>query len=124
MQELSRISINIEVKGLGTIAAELVRFLAPRTVESIVRALPLEGKAAIWKEEVYFEIPVKTGSEKPSEKVQTGTLAYWPMGSAFCIFYGKSQPYSAVNNIGSVKGDIELFRSVKDGMTVRLEKVS
>jgi hypothetical protein len=32
----------------------------------IVRKLPIEGGAALWKEEVYFETPIKMGEEKIS----------------------------------------------------------
>jgi hypothetical protein len=121
-EDLSRTRIRIKVEGLGEAEGELVRFLAPRTVDGIVKALPLEGKASLWKEEVYFEIPVKAGAEKAKDKVETGTLAYWPMGHAFCIFYGKSQPYSPVNIVGKITRNLELFASVKSGKTIKIEK--
>ncbi|MEM3736887.1 MAG: cyclophilin-like fold protein [Candidatus Bathyarchaeia archaeon] len=120
--DLSRTRIRIIAVGLDEAEGELVRFLAPRTVEGILRALPLEGKASLWNEEIYFEIPVKMGMEKAKAKVETGTLAYWPIGSAFCIFYGKSQPYSPVNIVGRVTKNLELFASIRSGMTLRVEK--
>jgi len=107
---------------LGESEGELVRFLAPRTVDALLKALPLEGKAATWKEEVYFTVPVKVGLEKEKPTVETGTLAYWPVGNAFCIFYGKSQPYSAVNVVGRVTGSLDVFKQVKAGMVIRVEK--
>ncbi len=121
-EDPSRTRVRITVEGLGEAEGELVRFLAPRTVDGIVRALPLEGKASLWKEEVYFEIPIKAGAEKARDRVDTGALAYWPLGRAFCIFYGRSQPYSHVNLIGRVTGNLELFASVKSGKTIRVEK--
>ncbi|MFQ5763284.1 MAG: cyclophilin-like fold protein [Candidatus Bathyarchaeia archaeon] len=122
MQELSRTRIKIKAAGLGEADGELIRFLAPRTVESIVRILPIEGKAALWKEEAYFSIPVQVGAEKQTSVVEAGTLAYWPQGTAFCIFYGKSQPYGPVNRIGKITHNIEMFKSVRDGMIIRVEK--
>ena len=53
------------------------------TVDNLAKALPFEGRAAKWKEEIYFETPVKLGAEKPKPKVEVGTIAYWPMGSSF-----------------------------------------
>ncbi|MCQ5374951.1 MAG: hypothetical protein NO515_08090, partial [Candidatus Methanomethylicia archaeon] len=44
---------------------ELLRVLAPRTVEALVGAIPFSSKAFLWKEEVYFETPVTIGPEKP-----------------------------------------------------------
>jgi len=82
--DISRIPIKIIVEGLGEAEGELIRHLAPRTVDAIANRLPIEGRAALWKEEVYFEIPVKMGEEKAKATVETGTIAYWPMGSAIC----------------------------------------
>ena len=61
---VSRIKVKFLIEGLGEAEGELVRFLAPRTIDYIVRKLPLEGRAALWKEEVYFEIPLKDGRGK------------------------------------------------------------
>ena len=119
--DISRIPIKIIVEGLGEAEGELIRHLAPRTVDAIANRLPIEGRAALWKEEVYFEIPVKIGEEKAKATVETGTIAYWPMGSAICIFYGSSQPYSPVNIIGKVTKNLEMFRQVKSGMKIRVE---
>ena len=119
--ELSRFRVKVLLENLGEAEGELVRFLAPRTVEALIKKMPIEGRAAIWKEEVYFETPVKMGTEKPKSKVETGTVAYWPMGSAICIFYGKTQPYSPVNVIGRVTRNLELFRKVKEGDKIKIE---
>lgn len=101
----------------------MIRFQSPMTVDNLANALPFEGRAARWKEEVYFETPVKLGGEKPRNKVEVGTLAYWPMGSALCIFYGSTQPYSPVNIVGKITSNLELFRNVKSGTKIRVEKI-
>ena len=121
--EVSRVKLKFTVEGLGETEGELVRFLAPRTIDMIVRKLPIEGRAALWKEEVYFETPIKMGEEKAKATVETGTIAFWPMGSAICVFHGKSQPYSPVNVIGNVTGNLELFRQVKSGTKIRVESL-
>ncbi|MGB9675958.1 MAG: cyclophilin-like fold protein [Candidatus Bathyarchaeales archaeon] len=120
---ISRIKIKFVIEGLGEAEGELVRFLSPRTVDMIVRKLPIEGRAALWKEEVYFEIPVKMGEEKAKGTVEKGTIAFWPMGSAICIFYGESQPYSPVNILGKVTSNLEVFSKVKSGTKIRVELV-
>jgi hypothetical protein len=120
-EDISRIKVKFVIESLGEAEGELVRFMAPRTVDTIVRKLPVEGRAAIWKEEVYFEIPVRLGEEKAKPTVDTGTVAFWPMGSALCIFYGKSQPYSPVSVLGKVTKGLELFRQVKSGATIKVE---
>lgn len=119
---VSHIPIRFIVEGVGNAEGELVRIRSPRTVDAILKRLPLEGRAALWQEEVYFNIPVKMGNEKAKPTVEKGVLAYWPMGSAFCIFYGNTQPYSPVNIIGKVTKNLELFESVKSGTKIIVEK--
>lgn len=120
---ISRIKVKFLIEGLGEAEGELVRFMAPRTIDTIVRKLPVEGRAALWKEEIYFEIPLKLGEEKAKPTVETATIAFWPMGSALCIFYGKSQPYSPVSVLGKITKNLELFSQVKSGTRIRVEQL-
>jgi hypothetical protein len=122
-EDISRIRVKFLIEGLGEAEGELIRFMAPRTVDTIVRKLPVEGRAALWKEEIYFEIPVKLGEEKAKPTVETGTVAFWPMGGAICIFYGKSQPYSPVSILGKVTKNLEVFAQVKSGTRIRVEQL-
>jgi hypothetical protein len=119
---VSHIPIRLIADGVGKAEGELVRIHSPRTADAIIRQLPLEGLAALWQKEVYFGIPVKMGNEKAKPTVEKGALAYWPMGSAFCIFYGETQPYSPVNIIGKVTKNLELFEDVKSGTKIIVEK--
>ena len=123
--DISRIKIKIRflISGLGEAEGELVRFSAPRSIDAILRKLPFEGRAALYKEEVYFEIPVKLGIEKAKSTVEEGTLAFWPMGSALCIFFGKSQPYSPVNILGKITSNLELFKQVTSSNVIKVELV-
>ena len=121
---VSRIKIKFLLEALGEAEGELVRFLAPRTIDAIVRKLPMEGRAALWKEEVYFEIPLKMGEEKAKPTVEAGTIAFWPMGGALCVFYGKSQPYSPVSVLGKITSNLELFQQVKSGSTIKVVLLS
>ena len=120
---VSRIPIKLVIEGIGTAEGELIRIVSPRTTDAIIRTLPIEGLAALWQEEVYFDIPVKMGREKAKPTVEQGTLAYWPMGAAFCIFWGKTQPYSPVNIVGKVIKNLELFEQVKSGTKIVIEKL-
>ena len=120
---VSRIPIRLIIDGVGNAEGELVRIRSPRTVDAILRGLPIEGRSALWQEEVYFEIPIKMGNEKSSPAVERGDIAYWPMGSAFCIFWGETQPYSPVNMIGKITKNLELFEKVKSGTKITIEKI-
>jgi len=101
------------------------------TAQQIAAVLPIEGKANIWGDEIYFEIPV-IADQEPNARigVEVGELGYWPVGHAFCIFYGptpvstdeKPRAYSPVNILGQVLGDATQFRGTPNGTTVRVEK--
>lgn len=99
------------------------------TAQRIFDILPLEGRANVWGEEIYFEIPLQLPAETDARaEVQVGELGYWPDGTAFCIFFGPTpvstggQPraYSPVNVFGRVLGDAKQLLAVASGATVRV----
>ena len=102
------------------------------TAQKIWQALPIEGRANTWGDEVYFEIHVSAEPEPDARaQVEVGELGYWPMGSAFCIFFGptpvstdeRPRAYSPVNILGRVLGDAKLFKVVKNGDAIGIERV-
>ena len=103
---------------------------ASKTADAIWAALPIEAKANTWGDEIYFDIGVTIAAEKPRETVGMGDLGYWPPGRAFCIFFGRTpvstgdeiRPASAVNVFGRVAGDPTVFKNVRSGTTIKLDK--
>ena len=102
------------------------------TAKEIYNSLPLDGAANRWGDEIYFVIPVRLDAEKgATEVVEEGDLAYWPEGSCFCIFFGKTpastedqiMAASKVNVFGKIVGDPKIFKSVKNSDLVILEKI-
>lgn len=120
---VSRIPVKFIIENGDEAQGELIRHLSPRTVDAILKKLPIEGRAALWKQEIYFEIPVAAGEEKAKTIVKKGDIAYWPMGKAMCIFYGETQPYSAVNMIGQITKNLELFSATKSGTVIKVVRV-
>jgi len=101
------------------------------TAQQVWDALPIQGTANTWGDEIYFGIPV-VAEEEPDARadVEVGELGYWPVGRAFCIFFGptpvssgsKPRAYSPVNILGRVLGDATAFRAVQSGTTVRITR--
>jgi hypothetical protein len=100
------------------------------TGQAILSALPLESAASLWGDEIYFDIPVTLGLEPDArEIVAVGDLGYWPMGSAFCIFFGPTpvsqnhepRAYSPVNVFGKILGDAQVCRQVSSGSLIRVD---
>ncbi|MBW2064408.1 MAG: hypothetical protein JRJ03_05685 [Deltaproteobacteria bacterium] len=101
------------------------------TADAIWENLPVEGAANTWGDEIYFGIPVSV-EEAPdaTDVVEMGELGYWPPGSAFCIFFGRTpasrgdeiRAASPVNRFGKVEGDPTVFKGVKSGTKVTIER--
>lgn len=123
MEGVSKISVRFLIEGLGEARGTLMRILSPRTVDALVRLLPLEGRAALWRGKVYFEIQLKMGVEKPRNIVKKGDIAYWPFGRALCIFYDDMRLDTPVNVIGQITEGIDLFNRVRSGAKIRVEKI-
>ena len=105
------------------VEAELLEKERPKTCDAIWRALPFEAEIEVWKEEIYFEIPVKVKLENSTAKTTAGDVSYWPDGPAFCVFFGKSQPIGPVNTFAVITNGIENFRELKTGDRVTVEKL-
>lgn len=100
------------------------------TAKKIWEALPIKGSANTWGDEIYFSIPVKFGLENAKAVVSEGDLGYWSPGSAFCIFFGPTpashgeeiRPASPVNVFGKIIGDPKVFKKVRLGAKIIIEK--
>ena len=101
------------------------------SADKIWEALPLSGSANVWGDEIYFEIPVSLKEVSDAQQeVEIGTLAYWPPGSALCVFFGKTpvstndkpKAYSPVNVLGLVDGDSRVFKIVEAGDQIVIDK--
>jgi len=114
----------------GTVTADAL-LNGSETADLIWKALPLSVAGETWGDEIYFSIPVKAKPEKPRETVDMGDLAYWPPGSAFCIFFGPTpssrgseiRPASVVNVFGKIIGDATVFKKVRSGIRVQVDRV-
>ena len=101
------------------------------TAEKILDLLPIEGRANVWGDEIYFDIALNLEMEADARaEVNIGELGYWPAGPAFCIFYGptpvstdeKPRAYSPVNVFGRITGDATRLKGVAQGAKVRVTK--
>lgn len=105
---------------------------SPETRSAIADALPIEGEATRWGDELYFRIPVDVDAEEPRATVEPGTIAYWPRGSALCLFWGPtpastgSEPKaSSPVNVVAELDDVSPLKALPGGAgaTVRLSEL-
>ncbi len=120
--EISRPKVAFVIEGIGEAKGELLRFVSPRTADSLLRKLPVSGRAAIYGQEVYFQVPVKAPGESPRSSVEVGSIGYWPRSDAICIFFGPTKPYSPVNLLGKITEGLALFGRVREGTVITVRK--
>jgi hypothetical protein len=100
------------------------------TADAVWEKLPIEGKANVWGEEIYFAIPVTLEAETTKQLVDIGDIAYWPPGKAICFFFGPTpaswdreiRPASPVNVFAKIENNAKLFKLVRPGEKIRVEK--
>jgi uncharacterized protein len=101
------------------------------TAQALADALPFEGEANRWGDEIYFAVPVAQElDDTAATVVNVGDLGYWPSGKAFCIFFGLTptsvpgeiRPASVVNLVGKITGDPCCLTAVPEGAPVRVER--
>jgi uncharacterized protein len=101
------------------------------TGDAILDILPIEGAANRWGDEIYFTIPLSLARAPDArEIVNKGELGYWPDGSSFCIFFGKTpmsradeiRAASAVNIFGMVTDDSTVLTAVPDGCRITIDR--
>ncbi len=88
----------------------------------MLRKLPVGGRAAIYGQEVYFQVPVKAPSERPRSSIEVSSIGYWPMADAICIFFGPTKPYAPVNLLGKITEGLALFGRVREGTLITVRK--
>jgi hypothetical protein len=111
-------------------AKALAELNESETAQAVWDALPIDGVANTWGDEVYFSIPLVLEMEAGQEVVQVGDLGYWPPGRAFCIFFGPTpasdgdeiRPASAVTVFGRIVDDATVFKGVTDGTRVTVRR--
>jgi hypothetical protein len=120
-----------------TIVAGEVRIVAILDDSSCARkiydALPIESAINVWGGEIYFSIDVQCPLDATARRqMAVGEIAYWPPGTALCVFFGKTpasgpdnNPRAAgdVNVVGRLAGDAAALADLRGGQQIRIERV-
>ena len=100
------------------------------TAKKIYGILPVNSRAMRWGAEVYFTIPMDAELEADARDIlEPGELGFWPVGNAFCIFWGPTpasnadEPRAAshVNVFGHIIGDASILEKAVSGTKIRVE---
>ncbi len=114
--------VKVRIPGKGEAIAEFIRYLAPRLIDKVYRALPITGKALVTRDFVYVETKLEAGLEKPVKEVKKGDIGFWPLRNAICFFLRDVHVYTPVSLLGHVVKGIEVLEKVTNLDTVIIEK--
>ncbi len=101
------------------------------TADAVWDALPITGQVQTWGDEIYFSIPVEAAeADNAQATVDKGAVAYWPPGSALCLFWGPTpmsrgdeiRPASPVNVLGTMDGDPTVLAQAPYGAEIVVER--
>ncbi len=102
------------------------RIYAPLVVEEIKSRLPIEGRAALVRNEMQITLGISKGNAKPTNDVKKGDIAYVPLGDSLCIYLEDMRTYSQVNILGKISTDedqIGQLKKVRRGSLVEIRDV-
>jgi len=101
-----------------------------KTSKKILSILPVTSYLNTWGNEIYFSVPMEAKLENGVEILDIGAVAFWPPGSALCIFFGKTpasagekpQAASPVTVVGHIEDKKSLpgLKKVKSGEKIEI----
>jgi hypothetical protein len=101
-----------------------------KTARALLERLPLKVSMSRWGDEYYGDCGLSAPLEKGARaEMGVGELAYWPQGSALCIFFGPTpasvgdepRAVSPVNPLGMIEGEVAFLKSLASNITVKIE---
>ncbi len=113
---VSRIEAILKIKGTSELNFELKRHLAPKTVGSLTRSMPLEGNAHMMGTSfAYMETQINTGGEKLRTQFKKGDVAFMAANGSICFFLNDLESTKSMTLIGKITSNIDALNGLKPG---------
>lgn len=119
---VSRIPAVLELVNKGFSKCELVRHLAPLTIATLVKNLPVRDRVHRYSDKfAYIETGLTIGAEKPRTSFRKGELGFMTTNGSICVFLCDAVS-AAMNPIGTILSNVELIESSQAGDVMMLRK--
>jgi hypothetical protein len=119
---ISRLRAKLEIQGRGTIEYEIVRHLAPLTINKVVNALPIADTVHFYDNKfAYMHTKLQVGTEKPRTNFDSGDIAFLPNSSSVCFFLQECT-VSQMNLMGAAKTGVDMLRDCRAGTNLILKQ--
>ncbi|MCP8312049.1 MAG: hypothetical protein L6M37_03735 [Candidatus Methylarchaceae archaeon HK02M1] len=118
----SKLNIKIEVHGKGKAEGEVFRHLAPITLNSLLRKMPLQGRAIKFKNRlIYVVLGIISGKEKARKKFQKGDIGFLSSNGALCFFIEDCEVAMPITYIGKVTSGLDVLIKAGAGDVISID---
>lgn len=128
MSDSGIISIKIDLFGIGSVNAEIIRHYAPLSADAILNKMPfvLKGRFGFGAK-LYWTLPglklYKGHNSKSIKIVEKGDIIYNPKTDELTILIESTEMPNKVNKIGKVTKNLEFFLQARNGLGTKLSIV-
>ncbi len=113
---VSKIDLVLSLKGKKETSFELKRHLAPKTVGSILRSLPIEGNAHMMGNSIAFvDTSLTAGGEKLRTQFKKGDVGFMASNGSICFFLQDVSSSKPMTLVGKITSNIEALTEIKPG---------
>jgi len=128
MSDSGIISIKIDLFGIGSVYANIIRHYAPFSADAILNKMPfvLKGRFGFGTK-LYWTLPglelYKGHNSKSIKIVEKGDIIYNPKTDELTILIENTEMPNSVNKIGKVTKNLEFFLQARNGLGTKLSIV-
>jgi len=113
---VSKQDLVLTLKGKDSLNLELKRHLAPKTVGTIMRSIPIEGNAHMIGSSIAFiDTTIRAGGEKLRSQFKKGDIGFLASNSSICFFIDDVSSMKPMTLIGKIISNLESLKDVKPG---------
>lgn len=113
---VSKQDLILTLKGKTSLSFELKRHLAPKTVGTIMRSIPIEGNAHMIGTSIAFvDTTIKAGGEKLRTQFKKGDVGFLASNSSICFFIEDMPSTKSMTLVGKITTNIDSLKNVKPG---------
>ena len=113
---VSKQDLVLTLKDKASLNFELKRHLAPKTVGTIMRSIPIEGNAhMIGSSIASIDTTIRAGGEKLRTQFKKGDIGFLASNSSICFFIDDVSSMKPMTLVGKVISNLESLKDVKPG---------
>ncbi|MEM3436936.1 MAG: cyclophilin-like family protein [Nitrososphaerales archaeon] len=119
---VSKLSIIIDVYGKGRAKGEVFRHLAPITLNSLLRNMPLHGRTVRFKDQfIYIISGIVAGVEKAKKSFQKGEIGFLSLNGALFFFFENCEVSVPINPLGKIVSGLDVLMKAVSGDVITID---